>query len=80
MTNSSKKTALLLAAFLGIGAVAPVADALAAAPNAINNETVEQQATPVKGSTGIYDNFDQYKDASGRPLQGYGYLWAVPGQ
>ena len=73
MTNTSK--AFLLAVALGISAAQPIASASAAAPNAVTNQTVDNP----RGSTGIYDNYDQFKDPSGRPLQGYGYLWAVPG-
>ena len=74
MTMTSK--AFLFAVLLGITAAQPIAQASAAAPDAITNQTVDD---PPKGSAGIYDNYDQFKDSSGRPLQGYGYLWAVPG-
>jgi hypothetical protein len=40
---------------------------------------IEQEAKSVaiapKGSTGIYDNFDQFRDATGRPLPGWQQLF-----
>ena len=40
---------------------------------------IEQEAKSVaiapKGSTGIYDNFDQFRDATGRPLPGWQHLF-----
>lgn len=32
-------------------------------------------ATAPKGSTGIYDNLDQFRDSSGRPLPGWQQLF-----
>jgi hypothetical protein len=76
MTMNSK--AFLFAMLLGITAAAPLASASAAAPNTVDNQTYDSQAQP-KGSTGVYDDLDRFKDATGHPLQGYGYLFAVPG-
>jgi hypothetical protein len=73
----TSKTAFLFAALLGITAAQPFATASAAAPNAVNNETVDTQSA--KGSANVYDDLDQYRDSSGHPLQGFGYLFNVPG-
>jgi hypothetical protein len=88
MTTKFLHTAVF-AVFLGITAAQPFADASAGtstAQNQVATMPFQQESTgpynptgPQPGSTGVYDNLDQYKDSSGRPLQGYGYLFAVPG-
>lgn len=49
------------------------ADTPAPSPNAINNATVDPAAVP-RGSGGIYDPEDQYKDSNGFPLPGWEFL------
>jgi hypothetical protein len=88
MTTKFLHTAVF-AVFLGISAAQPFADASAAASTAQNQVATmpsQEDSTgpynptgPQPGSTGIYDNLDQYKDSTRHPLQGYGYLFAVPG-
>ena len=68
MKLASLKTALLTAALLGSIAT-PFAAALAdTAQNAQTNATV------IHTASGVYDSFDRYKDATGRPLAGWQYL------
>ena len=63
MKLASLKAALLAVSIIGsTGAVA-----FADTPNASNNATVAN-------NTGVYDSFDRFKDASGRPLPGWQYL------
>ncbi len=73
MTSRSPATAWALAALLGIAIVAPVADAVAdPAPNTQNNATVSN------GPVSNYDGFDRFRDATGRPLPGWEYLFYSP--
>jgi len=83
MTLNSK--AFLFAALLGLGASSPLTASLA--DPAIGGQVAtmpSQNATGLydpsqPGPTGVYDNFDQFRDKSGHPRQGYGYLFAIPG-
>jgi hypothetical protein len=83
MTLNSK--AFLFAALLGATAASPLSAVLAdpVAANQIATTPDGQSATgpydPTQQGTAPYDNFDRFRDPSGRPLQGYGYLFAVPG-
>lgn len=67
MKLGSLKTALLAASILGSTSLAPITAALADTPRTVTNATVAHSAS-------AYDNFDRFKDASGRPLAGWQYL------
>jgi hypothetical protein len=72
--------AFALATFVAAGVGAPLAPALAASatsPNMVDNATagVGMGRAPV---TGIYDGYDQYRDAKGFPLPGWAILFFPP--
>jgi hypothetical protein len=76
MTIRSAKTALHLACIAAALAAPPLSAALADAPNTANNATVDSQMDRV--SNGAYDGFDKFRDATGRPLPGWEYLFFSP--
>jgi hypothetical protein len=82
MTTRSDKTAVIFASFLGTIAALPIAATHAdTSPNAVNNATVDDRCNnPLagSGSTGTYDNFDSFKDSTGRPCPGWEYLFYSP--
>jgi hypothetical protein len=74
MKPRSPTASLVFAALLGAMTLAPIAAAFAdTSPNTENNAMV------TKDSTGNYDGFDRFRDASGRPLPGWEYLFYSPG-
>ena len=67
-----------LATFVAAGApLAPALAASAVSPNMIDNATVDV-GTGRAPVTGIYDDYDQYRDAKGFPLPGWDYLFLPP--
>ena len=69
MTRFSLTTSLVLTALVGTASLLPAAPALADTPNSPNNATV------AAGSSGNYDGFDRFRDETGRPRQGWQYLF-----
>lgn len=82
MTMRFNTTALVFASVLGVMAALPMTAALAdTSPNTTNNATSDDRCnSPNMGSgfTGIYDNFDKFLDATGRPCPGWEYLFFAP--
>ena len=73
MTSRAPTTFWIFATLLGASTLLPLASAVAdPAPDTVNNATVSN------GSTGNYDGFDQFRDATGRPLPGWEYLFYSP--
>jgi hypothetical protein len=79
MTNRLGRTALIFASLLGAVATLPFPAARAdSSPQEPNNATFDDRCRDPMAwidSTGIYDNFDSYRDATGRPCPGWGYLF-----
>ena len=78
MSTHRSLYAFALATF--VAASAPLAPALAASamsPNMIDNVTADvgMGRAPV---TGVYDDYDQYRDAKGFPMPGWDYLFFPP--
>jgi hypothetical protein len=82
--SKTLKTALFFSALLGLAVTQPLASSFAASPNAITNQTA-QAVTPTqvvaqpqqvkKGTGGVYDRYDVYRDAKGFPLPGEAQLF-----
>ncbi len=80
MSKYYARHAFALASFVAVGIGAPLAPAFAASatsPNLIDNATagVDMGRVP---TTGIYDGYDNYRDAKGFPLPGWDYLFFPP--
>ena len=81
------KSAMLFSVLLGLTVAQPLTVSLAAAPNAINNQTAQlvspernELGQPVPGhivprGVGIYDGFDAYRGPNGFPLPGDSQLF-----
>jgi hypothetical protein len=84
MTTNFRKIAIVSAALLGFAMSQPVASSWAASPTSAGNQLVQvpsRESTgpydpsgPARGA-GIYDNYDQYRNAQGFPLPGYAPLF-----
>jgi hypothetical protein len=86
--SKTVKTAFVFSALLGLAVTQPLAASFAASPNAINNQTA-QLVSPVqsefgrqvvvqpqrKGTGGVYDRYDVYRDQKGFPLAGEAQLF-----
>lgn len=69
MKSASIKTALLALSVIAGGAALPLAGALADTTADRGNATVAHGAT-----RGVYDESDNFRDPSGRPISGWQYL------
>ena len=82
MTLRSRTSAWTFAALLGALAALPIAGAFAdESPNTVDNATSDDRCSnPMmgNGATGIYDRFDAFRDATGRPCPGWEYLFNLP--
>jgi hypothetical protein len=82
MTMRFKTTALVFASVLGVMAALPMTAALAnTSPNTTDNATSDDRCdnrVMGDGFTGIYDNFDRFRDETGRPCPGSEYLFFAP--
>jgi hypothetical protein len=82
MTMRFKTTALVFASVLGVMAALPMTAALAnTSPNTTDNATSDDRCdnrVMGDGFTGIYDNFDRFRDETGRPCPGSEYLFCAP--
>jgi hypothetical protein len=86
MPTNFRKIAFTTAALLGLAVSLPSAPSWAASPNNAGSQLAEMRSSqqnvagpydpsgPARG-TGIYDNYDRYKDARGFPLPGYAPLF-----
>ena len=73
MTSRLPTTAWIAATLFGVATFLPIAGAVAdPAPDAVNNATV------ATGPASNYDGFDRFRDATGRPLPGWEYLFYSP--
>ena len=84
--KSPLRPATFLAAQLSLAMALPLMAAAAEAPNPAESQPTDssrptQSATspfdpagPGSGGTGIYDNFDRFKDKRGFPLPGYSHV------
>ena len=88
--SKSRKTAFVFSALLGLALTQPLASSFAASPNAINNQTAQLVSSPQTElgrqtvvvprqqawtGTGVYDQYDRYRDAKGFPLPGQAQLF-----
>ena len=69
MKLTARTMSLVFALLIGGATVLPLTVAKADAPNTRNNATV------TNASTGHYDGFDRFRDETGRPRQGWQYLF-----
>jgi hypothetical protein len=65
--------ATIFASLVGATAAMPVAVAVA------DTAPIPCNSTAAKGPTANYDGFDRFRDATGRPLPGWEYLFNSPG-
>lgn len=77
MSTSRTRHAFTLMGFLAASIAAPLAPALAASPNVIDNATADvgMGRAPV---TGVYDGYDSFRNANGFPQGGWDYLFFPP--
>jgi len=85
--KSLGRTSAFLSAQMSLAMALPLLAAAAEQPSTVNSQPaapkVEEQsasspygsAGPGAGGTGIYDNFDRFKDEKGFPRPGYGLLF-----
>jgi hypothetical protein len=82
--SKSRKTAFVFSVLLGLAVTMPLASSFAASPNAITNQTAQAVASAqvvaqpqqvTKGTGGVYDRYDVYRDAKGVPLPGQAQLF-----
>ena len=77
--KNTKKTALVLAAFLMLGLAQHPASAQALAPNRVTNQVIDTSQDPdvplnMRHGAGVYDQYDAYRTPQGFPRPGWGHL------